>query len=137
MRRFVHGDKELIWIGMELAEEPYHFMPSPCGSIGIPSTNKKAKSQQICGRQAHFDISGELLWFNDGLCVNKNKADFNLTRLTHFVKETSEGARAYEGAWLKGIVQPIEGRPLANLHRLTAIYEKDPLDSVADKAMKL
>lgn len=137
LRKFVHGDKELIWIGMELAEELYHFMPSPCGSIGIPSTNEKAKSPQICGRQAHFDTSGELLWFNDGLCVNKNKEDFNLTQLTHFVKETSEGAHDYDGSCLKGQVEPIEGQALVNLHRLTAMYEKDPLDPAADKALKL
>lgn len=137
LRKYVHADKEFFWIGMELVEEPYYFMPTPCGSIGVPSTNEKSKTAQICGRQAHFGTDGALLWFNDGLCVNKGKGEFELAQLTHYVKETSEGAGAYDGACLRGDVQPIEGQALVNLQKLSAIYEKDPLDPTAGKSMKL
>lgn len=127
LRTFVHSDKEMFWLGMELADEPYYFSPAPCGSIGISTTNEKTKKLQICGRQAHFDMQGELLWFGDGLCVNKGKSEFDLAKLTHIVKESSLGAEGYDSGCLMGDIQPLEGRALMNLQKISAIYEKDPL----------
>lgn len=103
MHAYVNGDKEMFWIGMELAGEPFYFEPSTTGSVGVPSVEEKTNRRQICGKLAHFDSEGRLLWFNDGLVVDKNKADWSLVEITHQVQEGS-----YDGFCLIGNVKEID-----------------------------
>lgn len=65
------GEKETFWIGFEMAEEPYEFLETNAGSIGVALYNRFVKQQILCGHLAHFNRDGELLWFNDGIVENK------------------------------------------------------------------
>lgn len=92
IRDNTHGEKETFWMGLEVVNEPYEFMPGMPGSIGrIETKGKRVLVQEICGHLAHFDREGKLLWFNDGLASAKKESDEYAVRkaaeLTHFGRE--------------------------------------------------
>lgn len=58
------GDKETFWIGMELARKPYLFSPGYGGAAG--TVHQIDEKSMVCGRLAHADFAGKLLWFNGG-----------------------------------------------------------------------
>lgn len=97
IRANTHGEKETFWMGMEVAGEPYEFMPGMPGSIGRIETKgrRSSRTPQICGHLAHFDRTGALLWFNDGLASSKRESDEFAIRqaaeLTHYGREGEFG----------------------------------------------
>lgn len=71
MAQATWGEKETFWIGFEMAEEPYEFLETDAGSIGVAVYNRFVKQHVLCGHLAHFDKDGDLLWFNDGIVEDK------------------------------------------------------------------
>lgn len=93
MHAYMHGEKETFWMGFELADHRYTYMPGLPGSIGRLETVQESRFhvEQICGHLAHFDHLGRLLWFNDGLSVSKKESDemglHDAAVLTHIGRE--------------------------------------------------
>jgi hypothetical protein len=109
IRANTHGEKETFWMGLEVANEPYEFMPGMPGSIGrIETKGKRVPVQEICGHLAHFDREGALLWFNDGLASAKKESDEYAIRraaeLSHFGRE----GRWTETLCLRGDLLPVD-----------------------------
>lgn len=105
---FTHGDKETFWIGLEMAREPFEFMPLLPGSIGpIEEVGERGGAvQQICGHLAHFDRDGTLFWFNNGLALSKKESDYGLhdaAVLTHLGRE----GKWTEGLCVRGHLEPL------------------------------
>lgn len=91
IRDETHGEKETFWIGLEMLDEPYSFMPHLPGSLGTVAYNENDRVEEVCGKLAHFDRDGKILWFNDGIAASKLPDDvfiLEVTELTHFARET-------------------------------------------------
>lgn len=125
-----YGDKETFWIGVEMAGESYTTLWPRAGVIGstfdLPTTRyekqlEEAKREKkkhprkpkkkdggpgvVCGRIAHFDRSGEPLWFNGGIVLDKGHDEKRnyLNTFTHY---------AHEGTWEFAIGCIIDSNPL-------------------------
>lgn len=125
LHKYTHGDKESFWIGMEMADEPYSFIPSMAGSVG--GFKNVDGEKQICGKAAHFDRNERLLWFNDGMVENKH-AEMSDPSLLQFY-----GIEGNEGAKWKVLCLLCEPRPLdpgtrMNIHKILGNFERDPLE---------
>lgn len=117
-----HGEKETFWLGMEMAQQPYSLMPTPAGSIG--RLGMAGGKHYICDKLLHFDRAGDLLWFNDGITVDKHKKDA-LPDPDYF--------RFYgrEGSWtmlcLAGDLQPIPPKHKETILKIINLFVSDPL----------
>lgn len=125
LHKYTHGDKESFWLGMELADEPYYFIPSMAGTVGKFKIKDDVK--QICGKAAHFDRNERLLWFNDGMVEDKHAAMSDPSLLQFYGIEGREG-----GTW-KVLCLLCEPRPLdagtkMNIHKILGNFERDPLE---------
>lgn len=122
LHKFTHGDKESFWLGMELANEPYYFIPTLSGSVGLTSTDKEG-NKQICGKAAHFDRNERLLWFNDGIVENKHAGQSDPSNIQFY---------AIEGKWnvlcLQAEPKPIDAGTKMNIHKILSRFERDPLE---------
>lgn len=71
-----HGEKEGFWLGFEMAAMNYSMMSTPAGSIGREMDtyvdHTKRPQQRVCGKLAHYDRKGQLMWFNDGVVKDKS-----------------------------------------------------------------
>lgn len=96
IREETHGEKETFWIGLEMLNEPYAFMPNLPGALGAVLYNENDRVQELCGKLAHFGRDGRLLWFNDAIAASKLPEDYYfmnvLAELTHYALES-------EGEW--------------------------------------
>lgn len=130
IRLETHGEKETFWMGLELASEEYGFLPSMPGSIGATYVGEGGKTM-ICGHLAHFDRSGALLWFNDGIVANKRDPEWmnDLAMMTHVSKE---------GTWtpylcISGPIQALSDNELRLLERIKALFDPDPIKTFLHK----
>lgn len=124
-----YGDKETFWIGVEMAGESYSTLWPRAGVIGstfdlnmarydkqlqeakrekkkYPKKPKRKGGPGVaCGRIAHFDRSGEPLWFNGGIVLDKGDDEKRnyLNTFTHY---------AHEGTWEFNIGCIIDAEPL-------------------------
>ena len=127
IRDETHGEKETFWIGLELANEPYSFMPQLPGSLGSVDYNEGEQVHEICGKLVHFDREGNLLWFNDAIAMSKLENDVamkELMPLTHFGRE-SEGY--WESLCMRGgkfHKVPVDTERI--IDSLKSIYRYDP-----------
>lgn len=123
IRANTHGEKETFWMGMEVAAESYEFMPGMPGSIGRIETKgrRASRKQQICGHLTHFDRTGNILWFNDGLASSKRESDEFAIRqaatLTHYGREGEHG-RWSDDLCLIGELFPVSDRTNAFITRV-------------------
>jgi len=122
LHKFTHGDKESFWLGMELAGEPYYFIPSMAGSVGNFKENADG-SKEICGKAAHFDRHEKLFWFNDGFVENKHAVESDPSHLQFY---------GIEGKWkvlcLQCDPKPLEASTKMSIHRMLGNFERDPLE---------
>lgn len=116
MSQATWGEKETFWIGFEMAEEPYEFLETDAGSIGVALYNRFVKQQVLCGHLAHFDKDGELLWFNDGIVENKRAKVLSPGTFIHADNK---------GSWYKLCLVARELRILGQeqLHKLDKLRE--------------
>jgi hypothetical protein len=129
IREETHGEKETFWIGLEMADEPYSFMPHLPGSIGNVQYNEKERVKELCGKLVHFDRIGRLLWFNDAIAASKLPNDYFLREtmeLSHFARET-------EGEWealclRKCPFHKVDQDQLDVINRLRHIYRYAPTE---------
>ena len=127
IREETHGEKETFWIGLEMADEPYAFMPHLPGSLGTPQYNDKERVTELCGKLVHFDRAGRILWFNDAIAASKLPNDYFLTE----TMELSHFAREIEGEWealclRKCPFHLVERDQLDVINRLRQIYRFEP-----------
>lgn len=127
IKDFIHGDKETFWMGLELMQEPYSFMPHNPGSIGQPlqHTNKTAPIEHtICGKLIHFQRDGQLFWMNDSILKDKHSMDW-------WAKMNEYEYYAVEGTWsvylcLDTPLRPIPTRLLKVIDDLKRLYHPGP-----------
>lgn len=122
LHRYTHGDKESFYLGMEMAQEPYYFVPVLSGSIGKLRWSKEKKEYRICGKLAHFDRHQRLLWFNDGIVADKGAEKSDPSDYEYFGIEGK-----WDGLCLIGTFVSISGKIKANLLQVISEYERDPL----------
>lgn len=127
LHKYTHGDKESFFLGFEMAQESYYFVPTLSGSIGRIKKSKEKKNQKLCGKLAHFDRHRRLLWFNDGIVADKGATKSEPTRYEHYGIEGS-----WDGLCLNGEYLPIEEESIAALHKIISDYERDPLEMKND-----
>jgi hypothetical protein len=120
-----HGDKETFWIGFELVQESYSFMSSLPGSLGRIQPDFETNEPAICGKLAHFDRNGTLLWFNDSIADNKKDEEWarSVSEFTHFARE---------GRWtpylcLHAAKVPLDSDQLETIKKLVSVFDPDPL----------
>lgn len=118
-----HGEKETFWLGFELAQEPYEYGEKQAGIVSHSNRDHdNGKDILFCGHLAHFDKQGQLLWFNDGIVINK-KRDFRPMNFTHYARG---------GAW-KGLCQSVDvlsripKDKMALLEAMKGLWNSDPL----------
>ncbi|PJF19711.1 hypothetical protein PSACC_00476 [Paramicrosporidium saccamoebae] len=78
-----HGEKETFWIGFEIAEEPYEYLEEQAGVVGVAVRLAQTGQTILCGHVAHFDKTGKLLWFNDGIVEDKKALIMNVGEFKH------------------------------------------------------
>lgn len=130
-----HGDKETFWLGFELLGHPYSFMPHLPGSIGSVQVDfQDSSALAICGKLAHFDRNGTLLWFNDSIADNKRDEEWaaGVPEMTHWARE---------GTWtpylcLHGPRTPLSETELGVISRLGAAYNPFPLANYTARSEK-
>jgi len=98
--RVFYGDKETVWVAMELSSVDYFFQPWYAGTMG--TITKEEQSQdldlalnkvEICGtHMLHLDYLGQTpFWINGGIYEHKEDPSTGYSTLTHFwVGQTSE-----------------------------------------------
>lgn len=87
-----HGEKETFWLGFEMAREQYTWAEAQAGLIHSAELGKPEEEKVLCGHIAHFDDKGNLLWFNDGIVVDKRSKKLDPE---HFRIMSSEGVWGY------------------------------------------
>lgn len=136
-----YGDKETFWIGVEMAGESYTTLWPRAGVIGSTfdlhmarydkqleeakrekkkypkKPKKKGGPGVVCGRIAHFDRSGEPLWFNGGIVLDKGHDEKKnyLNTFTHY---------AHEGTWEFAIGCIIDAKPLVLPTNITNVLKE-------------
>lgn len=142
LHSFTHGDKESYWIGFEMAEESYSWMDTPAGSISVQRDYESdPRIVVLCGRVAHFDRQGNLMWFNDSILDRKNvePKDFKGAplRWAHSTWEWAGLCCRYDplkitvpDGWPNHIREPWElsKSEIAHLHQLINLFLIDPMD---------
>jgi hypothetical protein len=120
-----HGDKETFWLGFELVQEAYAFMPHMPASLGRVQPDYETHEPAVCGKLAHFDRNGTLLWFNDSIADNKKDEEFAQTtpEFSHY---------SVEGKWtsylcVHGPKHELSKAQLDTLERLKRVYDPNPL----------
>lgn len=122
LHKFTHGDKESFWLGQELVEDPFYFVPVMSGSVGSAGKNDKGEGE-VCGKAAHFDRNKRLFWFNDGIVSNKHVAHSDPSNLQYY---------GIEGKWHFLCVidepKPLDEESKSNIYKILGTFERDPLD---------
>lgn len=128
-----HGEKETFWLGFELLSEPYAFMSSMPGAVGlIEKDHNHPRQQVVCGKLCHFDRQGRPLWFNDSISAGKKDKEMSNepAHMTHFTKE---------GKWndylcLSGKeFEPLNERELKLIEKSSKVFLPDPLKVAFNK----
>jgi hypothetical protein len=119
VREMTYGEKETFWLGFDMVEEPFSMVPTPAGSIGI--IERDGGTTKICGKLAHFDRSGNLFWFNDGIVENKYAEERKLASLKSY---------GMEGTWkrfcLVAEFKDLDEQQESLLQELGKYYESNP-----------
>jgi hypothetical protein len=125
IHRETHGDKETFWLGFEMVGAAYSFIPHMPGSIGRIQPDHDTKTPAICGKLAHFDRRGALMWFNDSIADNKKDAGWSdeVSELSHY---------GQEGVWseamcLRGELKALNASQVETVARLARLYSPNPL----------
>ncbi|PJF19708.1 Glycosyltransferase family 71 protein [Paramicrosporidium saccamoebae] len=129
IREETHGEKETFWIGLEMLDESYSFMPNLPGSLGTVTYNEGDRVEELCGKLAHFGRDGKLLWFNDAIAASKLPEDYFLnvlSDLTHYALER-------EGEWealclRKGPFHKLDEDQLKMIEKLKSLYRFNPIE---------
>ncbi len=119
LHEYSHGEKESYWFGLELVGESYYFVPTTAGTIGREHTREDG-TKMVCGKLAHFDREGRLLWFNNGI-LSDSLDPMDLTHIAHEDK--------YEKLCHVGEYSPIDAPSASILKKILALYDRDPLQS--------
>lgn len=123
---WIYGEKEAFWMGMDLMDEPYAFMPFNPGSIGVRREEIRQRDYAgICGKLLHFDRNGQPIWFNDSIVQDKKR----MFPLDHTVSEFE--VYAVEGKWLPGFclntpLQPLSPDHLRKIRDIQRLYLPQP-----------
>lgn len=112
-------------MGFEMVGATYSFMPHMPGSIGKIQPDYETQKPAICGKLAHFDRNGTLMWFNDSIADNKKDKEWSdtVSELTHYGRE---------GTWTPYLCLHSNKEPLSEeqsrlLQKLQKLYSADPL----------
>lgn len=123
IHKHTHGDKETFWMGFEMIGEQYEWGETVAGIIGNPGLKySEGKIGFLCGHLAHFNRQGQILWFNNGIVVDKNR-DFRPKNFTHYVTQ---------GIWMKMCMfgrelTPISPQLREKLDLIRKFWTPDPL----------
>lgn len=123
LHKKTHGEKESFWLGFEMVQQPYYFVPTMAGAIGKIDYDKQKDLTQICGKLAHFDRHGELSWFNDGIVDDKKSGESDPFRYEYYGMEGR-----WENLCLVAPPQKVNGSIKAVLHRIVASFDRSPAD---------
>ena len=122
IHRKTYGEKETFWLGFEISEDPYEFYDNHAGSVGTAGIHRQTGNILHCGKLAHFDHDGELLWFNDSIIQDKKRLDSGVATLLHI---------GSKGGWWNLCLKPTDLRMLpshqqALLEKIKALWEPNP-----------
>ena len=97
MYKYYLGDKESFWIAHELLELPYNFSPTYAQNIGFVSNG------YVCGSPCHVDRDDNLLWWNNGVLLNKMESLDGILRFELYSRDVASMPvspyAGFEGAW--------------------------------------
>lgn len=116
-----HGEKETFWLGFEMVNEQYAWAEAQAGLIH-PAELGKPGEKLLCGHIAHFDDHGNLLWFNDGIVVDKRSKKL---APEHFRIMSSEGVWGY--CLRTNHTRAIPPFQMEILNKTVKLWEIDPL----------
>ena len=96
---FYYGDKESFWLGAEMVNESYDFLPLLPGVFGdwLPGEH-----ELLCGRQLMFDREGAPFYFNEAVVWDKTQTHDN-RKLMDVPTYYSHHGRWYEPPHLRCI----------------------------------
>jgi hypothetical protein len=126
IREETHGEKETFWIGLEMANEPYSFMPNLPGALGTLHKNDADGVMEVCGKLAHFGRDGDLLWFNDAIAMGKLPDDDTIREVSDFTHFARESEGVWENLCLRGKHHKLDSLTRVLLERLKNIYRFNP-----------
>lgn len=126
IRDETHGEKETFWMGLEMLDEPYSYMPHAPGSLGTVAYNENDRVEELCGKLVHFDREGQVLWFNDGIAASKLPNDFFITEVTELTHLAREEECEWDSLCLRnGPFHKLNLTDLKIIENLKGIYQAD------------
>jgi hypothetical protein len=118
-----HGDKETFWLGFEISEDPYEFLDKHAGTVGVAGVETKTARILQCGKLAHFDKKGELLWFNGGIVDKKSELNSSISKFLHM----SNAGKWSLNCLIVSTVQVLPDPQKMLLARMKELWDPEPI----------